>query len=174
MALYQIDVEKQIGTETWTNVYYADAADNAAAAAIANQIIAAERPIHFTSVNFTLFRVRLAGTNHVGARTSVGLLGTRSSATALLPLFNCCRVDIPNGQARPVRKYLRGTLNSGDVAANYQILSTTVTLLTNYCTALAAISGLRDPQNRTLFTGVPSLFIAMHQLRRGNRKKPVI
>jgi hypothetical protein len=174
MALYQIDIEKAIGTETWTNVYHVDAADNAAANTALNSIVAAERPVHSAAVNFVLARGRLAGAGHVGFVVTLNVLGTRTASGAKLPLFNVAMVDFANGQARPARKYLRGAWTVNDLTLDYSFASAVQTILANYVTAITAIAAMRDPRNRTLTGGAARTLVAMHQLRRGNRRRPVI
>jgi hypothetical protein len=174
MALYQVDIEKALGTESWTNVYHVDAASAGAAAAQAALIIAAEIPVHCTIVNFVAHRVRLAGSGHVGSVTTVNTPGTRTIPTNMLPMFNVVRADFANGAARPARKYLRGGLLTGDVDPGFLLKAATITLFQTYCNSLMSLGTLRDPQGRTLSSGAPRAVIAMHQLRRGNRQRPVI
>lgn len=174
MSLFQIDVEKVVGTETWTNVYHCEAADNAAANTVLNSIVSAERPVHATTATFTVGRLRLAGTGHAGQVVVLNVLGTRTISGSPLPLFNCAQVDFANGTSRPARKYLRGPWGTSDVAAGFLWSSGTLTALATYVTAIVAIAALRDPKGRTLSAGAAKALIGMHQLRRGNRRTPVI
>jgi hypothetical protein len=174
LALYQIDIEKAIGTETWTNVYHVDAADNAAANTALNAIVAAERPLHATTVTFVLGRGRLAVPGSTGFVVTLNVLGTRTAAGSKLPLFNCAMIDFANGQARPARKYIRGGFVGTDIGSDYTWSSAVQTLMANYVTAIIAIAAMRDPKGRTLSAGAGRSLVGMHQLRRGNRRKPVI
>lgn len=174
MALYQIDVEKVLGTETWTNVYHAEAADNAAANTVLNSIVAAERPVHLSTVTFSVGRIRLAGVGHAGQVVVLNVLGTRAVSGIAYPLFNVALIDFANGTSRPARKYLRGPFQGTDLVAGFNFASGTLTVLTTYVTAILAIAAMRDPKGRTLSAGAPHTLVAMHQLRRGNRRKPVI
>jgi hypothetical protein len=174
VALYQVDVEKVIGSETWTNVYHVEASDVSAAQTAGNLIVAAERKVHFSSVIFTAMRVRLAGLHHAGTVFTLNLAGTRTSAGLLMPLFNVARLDFANGTARPARKYLRGGLGVSDVGAGYIITGAGLTAFGVYASDILAIAAMRDPQGRS-FTGVVlSPLVGMHQLRRGNRRKSII
>jgi hypothetical protein len=174
LALYQIDIEKAIGTETWTNVYHVEAADNAAANTALNSIVAAERPLHAAAVNFVLARGRLSGAGHVGFIVTLNVLGTRAPTGAKLPLFNVAMIDFANGQARPARKYMRCGFTIADIGADFSWASGFQTAMATYVTAILAIAAMRDPKGRTLSAGAGRIAIAMHQLRRGNRRKPVI
>lgn len=174
MALYQIDIEKLLGTESWTNVYHVDAANDAAANTALNSIVAAERPAHGTTCTFTVGRLRLAGTGHSGQVVTLNVLGTKTVSGVALPLFNCALVDFANGTSRPCRKYLRGPWGTGEMLTGFVWSSGTLTILANYVTAILAIAAMRDPKGRTLSAGAPKTPIGMHQLRRGNRRKPVI
>lgn len=175
MTRFQIDIEKIVGGETWTNVYHCEAASIASAITLAGQIKDAERPVHQTAVTFVGSRVREVGSGHVGVITLFAQAGTRGPGSGqLLPLFNVSRVDFGNGTNRPARKYLRGVLLNTDVVAGFQTLAAVVTLLNTYADTLLALSGLVDPQGRTLSGRTTFTTIAMHQLRRGNRAKSVL
>lgn len=174
MALFQIDVEKLIGTETWTNVYHCDVADTAAAIVVAGQIKDLERPVHAVAVTFVGARVRLAGPGHVGTIVLYNQAGTKVITGQLLPLFNCARIDFGNLTKRPARKYLRGGVESSGLPAGFVHQAAFLTALTTYADGILAIASIRDSANRPLTSRAVISFIGMHQLRRGNRVTPVL
>jgi hypothetical protein len=175
MTRYQIDIEKIVGSETWTNVYHCEVASIGAAQTLAGQIKDAERVITCDQVTFVGARVRQAGAGHVGVISLYGQLGSRAtSGAAMLPLFNCVRIDFVNGTNRPARKYLRGCLILTDIAPGFIYSNTVKTAVTTYADTLLALSGLVDPQGRTLTARSVVQVIAMHQLRRGNRARSVL
>jgi hypothetical protein len=174
MTRFQVDVEKFTGTEYWTNVYHVEAATAAAAKTAGDAIVAAERPIHYTWVGFSTMRIRPVGVGQTGVNYALNTVGTRGSTSVALPLFNCLRVDFANGTARPCRKYLRGCINIGELNGSFGLGSGTLTPATTYANAIVAVSGICDPQGRTLSGGAPYTLVAMHQLRRGNRRRPIL
>lgn len=174
MALYQIDIEKINGTETWTNVYHADVADTAAALVVAGQIKDLERPVHAAAVTFVGARVRLAGPGHAGTIGLYNQAGTRSVTGQLMPLFNCARVDFGNLTKRPARKYLRGNFGGSELQAGFVLPAALLTLLATYADGILAITSIRDAANRQLVSKAVISAVAMHQLRRGNRRSPVL
>lgn len=181
MAVYQIDIEKSYSPTTgttvyWTNVYYVNAADSAAATTTGNSIVTLEKTLHATTVNFTKMRVRLANLA-VTPGTIVPLTGTGGrTANTPLPLFNVLRIDFAVAAGRPNRKYLRlpfgiADNNSGAVA------STLVTAAqNNFVTPLINLNAVCDTQGQPILSGTVYPYLAMRQLRRGSKRKttPVI
>ena len=174
MAVFQIDVEKIIGTETWTNVYHVNVADMATARARATSIKDLERPVHGTNVTFVATRTRQVGVGNVGVIDLVAQAGTRTIAGNTMPLFNCARVDFANGTRRPARKYLRGGFGGTDLQGSFQHSSGYITALNTYADGILALAGICDPQARALTARSVIAIIAMHQLRRGNRTASVL
>lgn len=174
MALWQVDIEKIVGTESWTNVYHCDVADTAAAIVVAGQLKDLERPIHGAAVTFVGARVRLAGPGHVGTVVLYNQLGTRTITGNLMPLFCGIRVDFGNLTKRPARKYLRGGFGGSEIQANFLCPAAFVTLTTTYADGVLAIASIRDSANRQLVSRAVLTPVQMHQLRRGNRRSPVI
>jgi len=119
MPVFKVDIEKQYGTEFWTNVYYVDAASLTLAHAVAAEIVNAEQEIHLVSVNFTKYRTSdlLPDTDQY-ISTALNSPGERGFAGDPLPLFNVVRVELSVGIGRPGRKYLRGILCEGDITFN--------------------------------------------------------
>lgn len=171
MAVYQLDVEKEINGEYWTNTYFVNALEGfTEAIGIAGVVTDAERTFHGTLVRFTKYRLSIPGeaddrfyTEPINAQ---GLLGL----SEYLPLFNTVRVDFPAGFGRPYRKFYRGcideaTTNGGQI----NIASATAVALLS---ALGDIAGLIARKNGD-FLGQGTIYprIQMRQLRRGTRRR---
>jgi hypothetical protein len=117
MALWNVDIEKLLEGEYWTNRYIVSALTLADAASIADDIVEAEKNIHRTVVLFTKVRTsdqtpntdvyRVRSINEFGELAIVA--GER------LPLWNVLRVDFSTGSGRPSRKYLRLPIYEGDI-----------------------------------------------------------
>jgi hypothetical protein len=174
LAVYQIDVEKVLGTEFWSNTYHVDVADLATAQARRSSIVLAERNFLNTPITIIRSRVRLAGPGHVGTVNGENGVGVKAWGGAKLPLFNCMRVDFVNGTARPARKYLRCGFAVSNVGSDFTFDSGTVADGNTYAAAILAIVGICDPQGRPLTGGNAQARVAMHQLRRGNKRKPIL
>lgn len=174
MAVYQIDVEKVNGSEFWSNTYHVDVADLATAQARRSSIVLAERNFLSSAATIIRSRVRLAGPGHVGVVNAESGVGAMTLSSAKLPLFNVVRVDFANGTSRPARKYLRIVAGANEVGSDFTWSAGVVSTGTTYASAILAVVGICDPQGRPLTTGGVQSRIAMHQLRRGNRRRPIL
>lgn len=177
MPLFKVDIEKQLGTEFWTNVYYVDAASLTAAHAVGAEIVVAERGIHHVSVVFTKYRTSdtVPGTDQY-ITEPLNVTGARGPSTPLLPLFNVVRADLGVGIGRPSRKYLRGVLMEEDITFN-NIDATPLALFdTDYANDLELIEELVDVDGQPIINVTINPQVGMRQLRRGSRRSttPVI
>lgn len=178
MPLYQIDIEKKLGDEYWTNVYYVERDDLAAANTDAGFIAGAEANMHLVSVQFTKARIRSAiQGDEIYVTRPLNFLGTRSlENNPLLPLFNVIRVDFAAVSGRPSRKFYRACLLAGHL--------TGVGNLTNaiILTAQGAVDGLfgaggmpgvplRDVDGQALTSASVFQAVGMRQLRRGSKRR---
>lgn len=174
---WQIDIQKRLGTEFWTNVYHVARSDQASAAAAAEFWVGIERSIHSVDVLFTSFRLSPFPGPSEGTIYPVGLAGTRPTADSL-PLFNVLRVDFPAPTGRPSRKYYRLPIREGD-QANGQFTSAA---MTDFITQFDATfedpdsAGLIDIDGQLLVSATPMQTVGMRQLRRGSKRRlqPVI
>ena len=181
MPLYQIDIEKYLQgpgflNNFWTNVYFADSTDLAAAQTVAASILALERAVHLTTVTFTKYRVREKTPGATGQISTISLAGQRTVSGDALPLFNVVRVDLNTGTGRPSRKYLRCPLQEAE-QANGSLTTTYISAFnTAYRDPLLAISSLRDVDNQPFVSATTITAVGMRQLRRGStrRNNPVI
>jgi len=181
MAVYQVDIEKSYAptagtTIYWTNVYYVNAADSAAATTSGQSIVTLEKTIHSSLVSFTKMRIRQPSVLSQ-AGTIVVLTGTGSRATTQpLPLFNVFRIDFSVASGRPNRKYIRGPVLAGDNNSGAVLSTTATTIVNSYITPLINMNVVVDKQGQPILTGALYPFVGMRQLRRGSKRKiaPVI
>lgn len=168
MAVFQVDIEKRLVGERWTNRYFVDAETIAAAHVTANVIVDTERTVHGSAVEFVTVRTSTV-TEGDNVYISEPLFGFGEvSLTAYLPLFCVVRVLFGGTGGRPYYKLYRGCLEEANVSGS--VLEAGVTLaFVELCASLSGLitTGLGD----TLATGVVDPRIAMRQLRRGRRRK---
>lgn len=177
MPVFQADIEKRVGREYFTNVYYVNAATIVEAAAASVRIAAFEQYFHKDAVVFEKARVRTpAEGDDIFVNTPLGFLGLQVNQPAQqLPLFNVLRVDFGVATGRPSRKYYRVLLNESDIeSANVaQALRDVVTL--RYGEMVADLGGLGvqhvDIDGQLVVNCVPQIPIGMRQLRRGSRRR---
>jgi hypothetical protein len=174
---WQVDVQKQLGTEYWTNVYHVARSNQASARLFAEKVIALEREFHHNLTVFTSYRVTPFPGPAEGTVVPVGLFGI-GGAGPYLPLFCCLRADFPAPTGRPSRKYWR--LPIEEVAqVNGQIEPTFVSAWQGVVDAFFASpdsAGMIDIDGQLLTSGRILPAVAMRQLRRGSRRRitPVI
>lgn len=176
MPLYQVDVEKQVGGEYWSNRYLFNVASLTEAAGKMTAIVDAEAPLYHPDVRIT--KARASDFNPLTDNYSVvqyARAGGRS-AGSLAPLFNVVRIDFNTGSGRPSRKYLRGVLFTGNLAPNFQVDPNLSPALSAYGTAILGLVGFCDPQMQAFTNAQVHPYVAMRQLRRGTKRKlkPII
>lgn len=174
---WQIDIQKRLGTEFWTNVWHVARSTQAAAQTAASAIVELERGLHTTDVEFTSYRVAPFPGPAEGTIIPIGLTGVQN-AVNYIPLFNVMRVDFPAPTGRPSRKYWR--LPVSEVMIENGVF--TPAMVTAYQSnidsyfASPGSAGLIDVDGQLLVSGrvIPS--VGMRQLRRGSRRRlqPII
>jgi hypothetical protein len=173
MALWQVDIEKLLEGEYWTNRYIVSALNLADAASLGDDIVELEKNIHRTNVQFT--KVRTSdfdpGTDvyRVRAINEFGELAAVSGD--MLPLWNVCRVDFSTGSGRPSRKYLRLPCYEGDIVDGVFNSGFLATIGTSYAVPLLALTGFVDVDNQVFTEATVNPRMAMRQLRRGSRRR---
>ncbi len=178
MARWIVDVQKLLGGEYWTNVYNVTAPDIAGARTAALEIVGYERSVHASQISFDLLRIRPAilGAGN-GLVEALGGTGQVAHGPTKLPLFCVVRVDFRTDQGRPSRKYLRigfdaGALETGltgrFAAAYVAVIQST------YADPLVAETYFVDVDNQPFTSAVVFPQVAMRQLRRGSKRKPII
>lgn len=177
MPIFKVDIEKQLGTEFWTNVYYVDTASLTDAHTVGAEIVVAERSIHRNDVLFTKYRTSdmVPGTDQF-ITEPLNVYGALAVASPHLALFNVLRVDLGVGIGRPSRKYLRGVLLEGDVSFNDIEAGSLALFQTDYADDLELIEELVDIDGQPIIDCTVYPKVAMRQLRRGSRRSttPVI
>lgn len=175
MPIFQIDIEKRMGSESWTNVYYVNTPTLADAATFGPEIVACERTFHSIFVNFVKLRARdrVIGTDlfFILPMASVGIIN--AAAPQILPLFNVLRVDLLVGQGRPSRKYYRVAVDAGALVANMSwATSYTIIAAQNISTLINDNEGiLVDTDGQPLLGASVQPVVGMRQLRRGSKRR---
>lgn len=174
-SVWQVDIEKSLGTEYWTNIYHVLAGSQGSARITGDEIVAIEKSFHNSLITFTKMRVRPYPTQ--GAQGTVyGLTGTGAYATGqYLPLFCTANMigAVPIG--RPCRKYYRcgmdETLQQGGVLTGQGL-----TYFQEKADLLAAVEELCDESGQVIDSWTIFPQVGMRQLRRGSRRRtqPVI
>ncbi len=175
--LFQVDIQKTMANEYWTNVYHCNSPDQAAAVVFAQDIVEVERDIHGVGVAFTSMRVRPFPGPSEGSIIALGGTGERAGGL-WLPLFNVCRVDFPVAIGRPSRKYYRLPITEGEVEYNSftpAFVAAIQLALDNWFLAPGP-DPLCDVDGQPLTRAVVMSTVGMRQLRRGSKRKlePVI
>jgi hypothetical protein len=178
MPLYQLDIQKEIGTYFYTNVYHLEGSSIAGLDAVVGGIVAAERQICTPSVNFISTRVKEAGTAY-GFASIRPLTGTGAYATSSaqdLPLYNTVRVDMAPGIGPLNRKYLRTGLREDMVYGTVLEPAYITAVQTLYVNTLANASELRTIRGENVVGFTLKTLVQMRQMRRGSKRKllPVI
>lgn len=171
-APFQCEIEKFFNGEYWVNRYFLEAADLAAAATITNSIIAAERAVTLTPVQFTKATTRTTVQGDYNFITTIiNGTGQRAASTDMVALYMTVRVDFQAAAGRPSRKYLRGVLQESDVSWNEITTALQSTVNTSYANVLAGLTGYVDGQGTELIAGGAQLKHSNRQLRRGSKKR---
>jgi hypothetical protein len=174
---YKIDIEKQLGTEFWSNSYLTDDPGLIDAIATAQDIVARERLVTHNTITFTKFRVSDVGPGGVTSTVVIGLPGQGNASGTVLPLFNVARVDFTAAAGRPSRKYLRGAITTGAVLPGGMLEATIREYInTSYANPMAADLNYVDVQGDEINSGACNMTIGMRQLRRGSKRRlnPII
>lgn len=176
MAVWQVVIEKQLGSEYWVNDYHIEAPDAIGASTQAGSIVAIERTVHSTLVGFTKYRIRPAGSSAQGTVYPIGLPGQNNGIGAYLPLYNTARIDMAPASGRVGRKYLKCPVSQAaqsDGAFNSGFLSY---INTNYCQPLMALGYVCKDNGDLFVTAACQPAVQMRQLRRGSKRRlqPII
>lgn len=177
MPVWQIDVEKRLATEFFTNVYHVDQASQADAIDAANLIVQQERLLHHVDIIVTKYRIATYPGPSEGTIYAVNLPCSGASG-AYLPLFNVLRVDFAVGVGRPSRKYYRiaiaetsqenGEFTNAELTAYQGVIDDLM--------AFGSSVGLVDVDSQPILSGNVFRQVGMRQLRRGSKRRlqPII
>lgn len=172
MAVWKIDIEKQLGTEFWTNVYHVEQSGQLAAASAGQLIANQEQNLHHPAVTVTRMRVSLAGEGNEGTIYPLNLPGEGNDGQ-YLPLFNVLRVDFGVASGRPSRKYYRLPVVE-TVVENGSFTTAYLSAIQVYLDALLAPVNqinLCDVDGQVIVSAAPFRPVGMRQLRRGSRRR---
>lgn len=177
MPIYQIDTQKQLGTEYWTNVWHVLAEGVAGARISAEVIMDAELANSHADVKGVSYRVALyplaGGQGTIVPFTQVG----GQVAYDYLPLFNVVRIDWSTGEGRPSRKYMKFPTGTSWVTNGNLDASMVLAFQNNIANyLLAEVPELCNIHGENLTIAQVFTPVAMRQLRRGSKRKlgPVI
>lgn len=174
-SIWQVDIEKQLGTEYWTNVYHVLAGSQGSAKITGDEIVAAEKSFHNSLIGFTKMRVRPYPSQ--GAQGTIfPLTGNGAYASPqYLPLFCTANVigAVPIG--RPCRKYYRCGIDEA-LQAGGSLTTQGIDFFTTNLIQLNAIEELCDESGQLIDTWTIYPQVGMRQLRRGSKRRvqPVI
>lgn len=172
MPLFQIDIEKRLDSEFWTNRYVVDTADLNEAAVVAGRIVDREEAIHNDLITFTQARVRdFDPTTDVFINLPLGTTGERNVLGAPIPLFNVARVDFGVITGRPSRKYLRIGLTEADITGQNIVTDLLNLIDTAYAQPMLSEVAFVDVDGQDIVNAVVFAPISMRQLRRGSRRR---
>lgn len=176
MPVFQVDIEKQLGLEFWTNVYYVRGVDLAEAVTAGQVLANMEVQIHKPAVTITRFRTRTTTVgDEVYNTTTVGLIGEASAAGDYLPLFNTYNAVLSTPQGRPSRKYYRLPVSEGEQASGLWIQGAAVNIAVSIDAARIQLQSAGTPwvdldDQPILIVGYDRS-VGMRQLRRGSRRR---
>ena len=172
MPHFQIDVEKQLGQEFWTNVYHVTAADMADAISHGSDIVEIEQTVHTSDVNFTKFRAStMTEGDFVFATVPINEPGTNSTGP-YLALFNVVRVDFGiEGFGRPCRKYLRCPILETQQTDGLLEDAMVTFINENYADLIVGLGFVENPHAVAFINGSTSKIVGMRQLRRGSKRR---
>lgn len=176
MALFIIQIFKQLGNEKWSNRYIINSPALANAVTATATITLRERNFHATNVQFTHARVStLASGDEVFQTVPLNAVGAMTIDGGQLPLWNCVRVDINVGGGRPSRKFYRCPIDEGRTE-NGVVSGTFVSAITADINALIDevqtldSSALTDPDTQDWLDATVHGLLVNRKLHRRRRR----
>lgn len=177
-GVYQIDTQKSMGGEYWTNRYHCVAGSLDDALQIGLELSAKEAAQSLSQVSFVSVR---ASTPQKGDDVylveQVNYNGGITAGGTSMPLFVVARLTFTKGPGRPDVKYFKGMLNTDATADAFTLKGNVVTgLQDGIAAALLATEGLSSADGDPYTNIKVDKRIGMRQLRRGSKKRdePVI
>lgn len=172
-TLYRIEMEKTLGSEAWTNVYYGlPEGTGGYPLALVDAILAAERAVTHPTVSFTRTRISSTARGDDMYRIVQHNVAGQSATTGdVMPLFVVARVELGTVQGRPSRKYLRGVLTETEVAVGVVSANAITRINNGYSTPIAAAAGLTDVDGQEIISATVVSAVGMRQLRRRSRSR---
>lgn len=148
MAVYRVTIFKNMPDhptiKPWSNVYYCNVADLAAALSFGEVVAAAEADILKEYVQiYKLSAVQPLPEHQPGVSQQMSLNGTVTGDFALmLPLFNAIRITFSDGVGRPSQKYFRCPLQEDEITGGALISAFIDDINANYCGVLLGVANL--------------------------------
>jgi hypothetical protein len=179
MPHFLANIEKLIGAEKWTNVYYLQADDLTDAITAADQIIGIERNVLKSTVTVSHLlvseREQPFRNYFSGARNLAGTV-TPTSGELPLPLWNTVRCEFqPSNHGKPDVKQLRLPLYTDEIATIQTLNSTFRTgIQTSYVNQLVSLGFIEDDAGNAWVSGLARPEIFDRQLKKRRRKKVTI
>ena len=172
MSLHQVDVEKLLETEYWTNRYFIDVPNVSAGIPVGQAIVDFERRFHSEGVLFTKIRVSDAIPNNDNfVILTLNVAGLDGPSGDYLPLFNCVRMDLAPAIGRASRKFYRAPIREGEQVGGFLTEARLNALNALIPTYLYPITELCDPDLQPFSQVAFVRTVAMRQLRRGSRRR---
>lgn len=177
-GVYNIDVQKRLGTEYWTNRYHCVALTLEEALQIGLELSAKEAVVTVSEVSFVSVRASTPQPNDgVYLVEQTNYSGGVVTPTHALPLFVVVRVTFTKGPGAPDVKYYKGMANPDALADAFNYKQATVNALQiDLAAALLATEGLSSQAGLPYTNIKVDQRVGMRQLRRGSKKRdePVI
>lgn len=175
-ALWRIQIEKELGTEQWSNDYLTSDLILDDAQDLASGLLAWEKAIHTVDVNFVFV---LISSTTVGDRVfrhiTVNEPGTLASSD-YIPLFNTMRIDLGTSDSDPARKYYRCPIKESDIS-NGRFTSGHIGTINGFITTYLETPGLLGhivtSKGNTVVEATVQPAVQMRQLHRRRLKKVV-
>jgi len=177
-GVYQIDIQKVLGSEYWTNRYHVTAGSFTEALAAGEEIAQAERAQTLSSVTFVSLRASVPGPENDSYQVQpLGYSGGIGGGSISMPLFVVVRVTFSKGPGRPDVKYLKAMANNDSLQDPFNYKDSVVTGINNgYVALVFAVEGLCDAGGNSYVSASVDKRVGMRQLRRGSKKRdePII
>lgn len=175
--LLQIDIQKRLGAEYWTNVYYVNLPDLEEGLSAAIVIADAERAFHSQAIVFDKVRVSVYGPDVDSYITQpLGGTGNVTADQPILPLFCTLNVVFTAGLNRPGRKFYRVGWTRAAVDVGFSWRAAERNIAEQAILNMLQTVPLQDRGGGAYGAVVLDERIGMHQLRRGSKRRaqPVI
>lgn len=171
MPLYKVYTKKHYRGYEWGNTYHVTAETEAAAAAIAQQIVTLERAATWVDVAFDGYRISTAAIDgRLGRTYGLALVGQVVIAN-VMPIEVCGRIDLLPGFRQPNRKYYHFVMGGAEQVAG-ELNTTPFNRLTTLANGLVALAGLVDRMAGDFSSHVVNTRVATHQMYRAWAARP--
>ncbi len=172
MPALSLDIEKSFAGEFWTNRYILNVPSFTEGKLVKDEIVALEKAIHTTIVNFERWRLSDFDPATDAYQTGIiGGTGSRATGTNIMPGFVVVRVDFEPESGRPSRKYLRYVGTESDANTDLWTDGFVLEIFNNYANPMLAVDEYVDVDLQTFLTTVVSRKVGMRQFRRGSRRR---